>query len=34
MSIADLMSKLKVKSSNTIYTILKGKSYKDFALTY
>lgn len=34
VSIASLISKLKINSSNTIYTILKGESYKDFALTY
>ena len=34
VSIASLTSKLKINSSNTIYTILKGESYKDFALTY
>lgn len=34
VSIASLTLKLKINSSNTIYTILKGESYKDFALTY
>lgn len=34
VSITSLISKLKINSSNTIYTILKGESYKDFALTY
>ena len=34
ITIAALMLKLGIGSSNTIYTILKGKSYKDFALTY
>lgn len=34
VSIVSLISKLNINSSNTIYTILKGKSYKDFALTY
>lgn len=34
ITISALMVKLGVESSNTIYTILKGESYKDFALTY
>lgn len=34
VSITSLISKLNINSSNTIYTILKGESYKDFALTY
>ena len=34
ITISALMEKLKVESSNTIYTILRGESYKDFALTY
>lgn len=34
ITITALINKLKINSSNTIYTILKGKSYKDFTLTY
>ena len=34
MPIKHLMYKLGLKSSNTIYCILQGRSYKDFALEY
>lgn len=34
ISIKHLMSLLDVNSSNTIYTILRGESYKDYALSY
>lgn len=32
--IKKLMEKINVSSSNTIYTILRGQSYKDYALSY
>ena len=34
LSLDKLANKLNIKSSNTLYTILQGKSYKDYKLSY